>query len=164
MSHGGESLLSILFKFANFAILLAIVVKFAGKRFKNYLSERHERIKSEVESRKKEIEDGKIRLEEIRRKLDDLDREIDEVKRRVLDEARSEKERIMSEVKAQKDKVESQLSLIRELEISEMKKRLRQEIAERAVLEAERIIKSNVRPEDHERLVKDFLDRLRSLP
>lgn len=164
MSHGEESLLSIVFKFANFAILLAILVKFAGKRFKSYLAERHERIRSEVESKRREIEIGKSKIEEMKRKLEDLDTEIELVKKRILDEALMEKEKIMAEVRSQKEKVESQLSIIKGLELDEMKKRLRQEFAERAILEAENLIRAHVTKEDHERLVKDFIVRLRSLP
>jgi len=41
MTVGGESLWSIAFRFLNFAVLLAILIKFAGKPLKNYLANRH---------------------------------------------------------------------------------------------------------------------------
>lgn len=163
MTHGGESLLSIVFKFVNFAILLAILIKFAGKPFKRYLTERHQRIKDDIENRKRSLDEAESLKIELKKKMDRLDAELEEIRKRVLEEAYAEKERIISEAKAFANKLKEQAALTREQELKEMRLQLREEIAKRSLEKAEEIIKQSLKKEDHERLVKDFLERLRSL-
>ncbi|MCX7858202.1 MAG: ATP synthase F0 subunit B [Deltaproteobacteria bacterium] len=162
MTHSGESLLSIVFKFVNFTILLAILIKFASKPIKNYLFERHQRIKDEIENRKKALDEIDSKKRELELKLQRLDAEVEEIRKKVLEEAYAEKERIISEARTLAQKMKDQAMLTKEQEIREIREMIKQEIAKRSIFEAERIIRETLRKEDHDRLVRDFIERLRS--
>lgn len=161
--HGGESLLSVFFRFVNFAILLAILIRFAGRPLKRYLSERHQRIKDEIESKNRIIMETESLKNEIHEKISRLDAEIEDIKRKVLEEAYKEKERIISEARELADKLKEQVALTKEQEIKEMRAMIREEVAKKAIAEAERIIRQALKKEDHDRLVNEFIERIRGL-
>ncbi len=161
--HGEESLLSVFFRFVNFAILLAILIRFAGRPLKRYLSERHQRIKDEIESKNRIILETESLKNEIHEKISRLDAEIEDIKRKVLEEAYKEKERIISEARELADKLKEQVALTKEQEIKEMRAMIREEVAKKAIAEAERIIRQALKKEDHNRLVNEFIERIRGL-
>ncbi|MCS7280334.1 MAG: ATP synthase F0 subunit B [Desulfobacterota bacterium] len=161
--HGEESGLSILFKFINFGILVAILVKFAGKPLKKFFLERHERVKNEIETGKTTYAQIETLKAELQRKLEALDTEVEEIKKKVMEEAYAQRDMIISEAKAFAERLREQAILTKEQELKETRLMIREKIAEKCVDEAERIIRENLKKEDHDRLVRDFIERLRSV-
>ena len=68
MTIGGESLWSIALKFLNFAVLLAILIKFAGKPLKTYLANRHNAIKEKIEETNRMLDEAETAEAVIRSK------------------------------------------------------------------------------------------------
>lgn len=163
MTSGGESLLSIIFRFVNFAILLFILIRFAGRPLKKYLMERHLRIKDEIESKRKAIEETQTLREELEKKISAVDVEIEEMKRNLIEEAQKERERMISEANAFVNRLKEQIALMRQQELKEMTLLVKEEVAKRVIEEAENIIRERLKKEDHDLLVKDFIERLRGL-
>jgi len=84
MAGGGESLLSIGFKFFNFAVLLAILIKFAGKPLKNYLARRHNEVKEKIEETNRMLAEAEALKSTYEAKLAKLDEEIETFKKTVM--------------------------------------------------------------------------------
>lgn len=163
MTQAGESLLSILFKLVNFGILLAILLKFAGKPVKRFFLERHKKVKQEIGDKEKMLQEMDSLISEIKTKIGRLDLEIQEIRKKVLEEAYAERDRIIKEAEALADKLREQVSLTKEQEIKEMRRYVMEEVAKRTVEEAERLVVESIKKEDHARLVKAFIERLRNL-
>lgn len=163
MTGGGESLWSIVFKFFNFAVLVAALVYFVGKPLKNFLANRHKTIKDKIEETQKALSEA----EELRKRYQDrlakLDDEIAAFKKQVLDDAEEEKKKIIDEAMKFSVKIKEQARLTAQQEQKEISRRIKGEIARLTVEEAEKLVKEKITKADHEKMVDDFIVKLRSL-
>lgn len=81
MSGGSESWLDWVFKFINFAVLVGLLIKFAGKPLKNYLASRHKTIKQKYEDAEKALQEATALKAQYEQKLSRLNDEIEAFKK-----------------------------------------------------------------------------------
>jgi F-type H+-transporting ATPase subunit b len=160
---GSESWLSWVFKFFNFAVLLAIVVKFAGKPLKNYLVNRHKGVKERIEEAERLFQEAEAIKKEYEDRLAKLDEEIDAFKKVVIEETEKEKQKILEEARGLALKIKEQARLTYEQEIREAKGKIKEEIARLTVERAEKLIAERFNRSDNDKMVEEFIEKLRSL-
>lgn len=163
MTGGSESLLSWVFKLVNFGILVAVLVKFAGKPLKNYVISRHKAVKDRVDEAARKLEEAETLRKEYEEKLEGLDAEIAEFRKTMIEQAEREKTRILKEAEALAARIKQQAVLTYEQESRESLTRIRSEIARLTVERAEAIVRERMTKEDHNLMVEDFIEKLRSL-
>lgn len=163
MSGGSESWLSWVFKFVNFAVLVGILVKFAGKPFKNYFVNRHNTIKQKVEDAQKALAEAEALKAEYEERLSRLGEEIEQFKQTVLQDAEKEKQKILNEASQFAEKIKEQARLTYEQETKEIMGKIKEEIARLTMERTEKIIKERFGKEDHNKMVDDFIEKLRSM-
>jgi F-type H+-transporting ATPase subunit b len=163
MTAGSESWLSWVFKFFNFAVLLAIVVKFAGKPLKNYLVNRHKGVKERIEEGERMFREAEALKKEYENRLAKLDEEIDAFKKVVIEETEKEKQKILEEARGLALKIKEQARLTYEQEIREAKGKIKEEIARLTVERAEKLIAERFSRSDNDKMVEEFIEKLRSL-
>jgi F-type H+-transporting ATPase subunit b len=163
MTAGSESWLSWVFKFFNFAVLLAIVVKFAGKPLKNYLVNRHKGIKERIEEGERMFKEAEALKKEYEDRLAKLDEEIEAFKKVVIEETEKEKQKILEEARGLALKIREQARLTYEQEIREAKGKIKEEIARLTVERAEKLIAERFNKSDNDKMVEEFIEKLRSL-
>ena len=162
-SGGGEPILSIVFKFVNFGILVAILVKFGGKPLKNFLINRHNTIKEKIEEASKLLAEAEILKQEYEGKLARLDGDIEVFKKTIIGEMEKEKTKIIEEAAQVAAKIKEQALLTYEQELREVKDKIKADIAELTIKKAEQLIVEKISKSDHEKMVDDFIVKLRSL-
>jgi F-type H+-transporting ATPase subunit b len=163
MTGAGESIWSWLFKLINFGVLVWILVRYGGKPFKNYLQNRHKGIKEKIDEAERLLKEAEGLKREYEVRLSGLDQEIEAFKKATLEEVEREKEKVIAEAKEYAMKIKEQARLTYEYEAREAREKIREEIGRLVIERAEEIVRKSFTEEDHNRLVDDFIERLRSM-
>jgi len=163
MTAGSESWLSWVFKFINFAVLVAILVKFAAKPLKNYLQSRSTVIKKKVDEADRLHKEAEELKKEYEIRLAKLDDEIEAFKKAIREETEKEKKKILGEATEFLTRIKEQANLTHQQEIREMTSRIKEEIAKLTMERAEKLVIEKLNQKDHDQLVEDFIVKLRSL-
>jgi F-type H+-transporting ATPase subunit b len=157
-----ESGLSIAFKFINFGILVALLVKYAGQPFMGLLRKRHDTVGdtvNEAERLLREAEEAKAMYEE---RLGRLDAEIETFRKTALAEAEREKKRLLDEAGAMAARIREQARLAYEQEMRDALSNVRGQIARMTTEAAEKTVKDLFKKEDNDRMVDELIEQLGS--
>ena len=144
----------------SFVILLVVLKKFAWTPILAALDEREKGIKDNIEAAKLAREDADRALADYRKQLAEAQVEA----QAVVSKARQDAERIREEL-IEKSKADAQGLVERarkqiELESEAAIKAIRAEIAELAVVAAEKVITRSLTPEDHKRLAAEGMKEM----
>jgi len=144
----------------NFAILVAILVKFLAKPAKEFLKKRTEMIEKSI----KDAEEAKAlankTLSDINERLKSVDSEINDI----LDAARKagekEKEAIIAEGEKLREKIIEQAKRNIEFELQKAKEAIKSEAALMALELAEKQIKEKLGKKEQEALIDEYIKKL----
>ena len=156
-----ESPWSLLFKFINFAVMLGILLKFAAKPFKDFLRNRQAAIKEKVDEADRLLKEAESLKGTYEGKLAQLDREIATFRKWALEEAEKEKAKILAEAHAMAGRIREQAQLAYDQELEDAMATVRAEIARRTLVTAEQTIRQIFKEEDHNKMVDEFIEKLR---
>ena len=158
--HGGES--GMVWRIVNFAILaLAVFLMLRYLKVKDFFADRKKSIIAELEEAKKAKEDAERKVKEFELKFSSLDKRLEEIYQEIREEGKIEKKRIIEEAIKLADRIQEQARLAAEQEIKKAKEEIKGEIAKVAVEMAEEILRSELTAADHERLIKEYLEKVR---
>ena len=163
MTGGSESIWSWVFKFVNFIVLAGILVKFAGKPLKEYLENRHRTIKNKLEEAERMLREAEALRVEYEKKIAKLDEEVAAFKETVVAQAEKEKKKILDEAAYLASKIKEQAKLTYEQEAKEAIDKIKEEIARQTIEKAEKIVMEKLTKDDHNRMVGEFIEKLRSM-
>jgi len=162
--HGGEdsgALMDLLARFINFALLviiLAVVLK-KSNAF-GFFGDRVEEIKKRMARLQREKEEAEAKYHEVESKLKDFEDE----KKAILESARqdgeAEKEKILEEAQKRVSQMMEQVELTIQQEVQDAKDRLKHEVADLAAEKAQEMISRELKEEDQDRLVSEFIERV----
>jgi F-type H+-transporting ATPase subunit b len=162
-AHGASHALNwsdFLFRALNFGLMVGILVWLLKKPASNFFASRRENIQkllAELEDKKREAE-GKSA--EYTAKLAVLDAETASIVAELVQEGEAEKKKIIETALRQADYIKQQAQLAIQQELKAARESLQEEITELSVVAAEELIRKKLRPEDQERLVRDFMTRV----
>lgn len=151
-----------IFQIVNFAILIAILVKFIRPPLKGYLERRHNQVREGLQKAKELSEAAENAYNEVQQRLDSIDAEIDAIREQMLNEVELEKKRLMEEAEKRAEIMRAQAEKGLKDEIAQIKKRLKREISLEALTLAERLVKKSLNNEDQRRLIDTFIQKLGS--
>jgi F-type H+-transporting ATPase subunit b len=163
MTAGSESWLSWVFKIFNFAVLVAILVKYAGKPLKNYLQKRSADVREKLDEADRLFKEADALKNEYQARLAKLDGEIEAFKKSVQEDTEKEKNKIIAEATEFARRIKEQASITYQQEIREMTSKIKAEIAKLTMERAEKLIVEKYNAKDDERMVDEFIQKLRSL-
>jgi F-type H+-transporting ATPase subunit b len=163
MTAGSESWLSWVFKVFNFAVLVAILVKYAGKPLKNYLQKRSADVREKLDEADRLFKEADVLKNEYQARLAKLDGEIESFKRSVQEDTEKEKNKILAEATEFARRIKEQASITYQQEIREMTSKIKEEIARLTMERAEKLIVEKYNSKDDEQMVDEFIQKLRSL-
>lgn len=152
-----------IFKIANFAILVGILVKYGAKPFKDFLFSRHEKVKQKIDEADRLIAEAESMKKEYETRLAGLDGEIKAFKDKVLEETTRESEKVLEEARAFAVRIEEQARITYQQEMREVSGKIKGEIARLAMEKAELLVKERVSKSDNDIMVEEFIEKLRSL-
>jgi F-type H+-transporting ATPase subunit b len=166
-SSGGEGgslspakLKDLLWRVLNFAVLAVVLFKVLSKPIANGLRARQQSIKeqfTDLEERKAEADRAYQNYEE---KLASIDGEVNDIIQSAIAQGEAEKSRIIDEAKRAAEDIKRQAEMAIQHELAEAKLRLREEVANQAVIMAEELIRKNLQETDQVKLIEDYLAKV----
>jgi F-type H+-transporting ATPase subunit b len=150
----------LLWRVLNFAVLLIVLIKVLAKPIANGLRARQQSIKeqfTDLEERKAEADKAYQTYEE---KLASIDKEVSEIIQAAIAQGEGEKERIIEEANRAAADIKRQAEMAIQHELAAAKLRLREEVANQAVVMAEELIRKNLQEADQEKLIENYLAKV----
>jgi F-type H+-transporting ATPase subunit b len=151
----------LLYRFINFALLVIILIWALKKAdIKGLFSKRIEDIRRKLDTLKKEKEEAEQRYQASEKKLKAFEKERTEILEQYKKDGEAEKERIIAEANLRVQQIIEQSEATIQQEIQSAKNRLKQDVVNLAAQKAQEIIAREMKDEDQERLVQDFIERV----
>ena len=144
----------------NIAILLWIIIKFAGKLVREFFSGRRDTLEQGVS----EAQEAKVAAEKVfneyQAKLASLKDELKAMEEKSRLETEREQERMRQETETLVAKLKQQARQMADQEVASAQRSLRNEAAKLAVEVAEKLVKENVDDNDRQRMVENYLEKV----
>ena len=154
------NLWQVLISLANLVILFFLLRKFLYKPVTKMLADRQ----SELDARYKAAEEAERSAEEDRKvwseKLDRADAEAEGILREASEKAGAKSERIISEAKEKAREIMSRAEEEARLEYLKAQDDIKVEIVDLSTALAEKMLKREIKDEDHRELIRSFIDRM----
>lgn len=161
--HGAEAkgwVATDTYRVMNFAVLAIGLFLIARKPVARAFDSRIKGIKeqlSELEAKKQEAEKTLAKYNE---KLALLDKEAERIVSEYIEQGKNAKKKILEEAAVAAEKLEEQAKRTIAHEFKSAKMKLKEEIAAEALLKAEELVKNRITPEDQDKLVDEYLDKV----
>jgi len=152
---------SFLVKVFNFAVMLGILLKFAAKPFKDFLQNRANAVREKVDEAGRLLKEAESLKSTYEAKLADLDQEMEAFRRTAIAEAEQEKSKIVAEALALAERIRQQAQLAYDQEMKDAMSAVQAQIARRTLQAAETAVKQIFKEEDHNKMVDEFIEKLR---
>ncbi|HEY3278133.1 MAG TPA: ATP synthase F0 subunit B [Syntrophorhabdaceae bacterium] len=151
------------FQIANFLILVGLLVKFGAKPFKEFFLNRHNRVKEQLEEADRLVSEASAMKSEYEARLARLDSEIDAFKAKVAEETARESQKLLEEGRAFAARIQEQARMTYEQELREVAGKVKGEIAKLVMEKAETLVTERFGKGDNDKMVEEFIEKLRSL-
>jgi F-type H+-transporting ATPase subunit b len=162
-THGGSSWRETydpIMKWVNFAILLFVIVKYAGPPLMNFLRAQGrdiEREMAKIETYKAEI---LHQLKQVQQKLSQSDARMAEIRERIIEEGKRRKAALLQEAEAESQRLIASAAKKSEAYLLEAKRKLQEEMVDMATDRALELLPSIVKNEDREKMVASYLGQI----
>ena len=150
-----------LWKVINFVILVVGLYLVWVKVIKKALEKKGEEIKKAMDDAREANEAAEKRALEYRAKLSDLEKSIAAIAEELRLEGEAEKKKIIAEATSAAVRLAEQARITVEQELIKARIEIRREVAELAARMAGEILSRELKPEDQERLIKEYVSRMR---
>ena len=150
-----------LWGFANFAIYCAIMYRFAWPLIKEYLQDRHDGVVDALEAAARAKEEAERLKSEFEMRMKSLEDEAARARAEILELAQNEAKKMVDQAEQTADHIRRDAQLVADQEVARARRALQEESAELVTQIAAELVSAQIRPEDQERFVKDFLAEAR---
>ncbi|MBF0232384.1 MAG: ATP synthase F0 subunit B [Desulfamplus sp.] len=151
------------YKVLNFLVLVGALFYIARKPVAQFFSSRIKDIQGQLSDLEQKKAAAQKALAEYERKLADLSKESEKIVQDYVRQGEDAKKRILAEAEAQAVKLEDSAKRNIEQEFKAAKLKLQQEISDKALVQAELLVKASISSEDQDRLVDEYLEKVVAL-
>ncbi len=161
-SGGGQDdthakLVNFAWKSLDFVVLAGLIYWLVGKKAGAFFAGRRESVKKMLDDARREREEAQQKFQEYELKLNKATAEIDELTRMIREQGVAEKQRIIREANEIAEKIKEDAKARMEQEFKRARHQLRIEAVRYSTQMAESILRDNIRLEDHEAIVRDYI-------
>jgi F-type H+-transporting ATPase subunit b len=149
-----------MWRLLNFAVLLYILYKLAWKRLVNFFRNRREDIKTSLVETKDRRVEAEEKFKEYEVKLAKATDDIQGISEMIKEQGLAEKQKLIADAEKAAEKMKEDARARMDQEMKKAGSQLRTEAVELSIKVAEDILKRNVSQEDHEKMVKEYTDRM----
>ncbi|OGQ90728.1 MAG: hypothetical protein A2464_10280 [Deltaproteobacteria bacterium RIFOXYC2_FULL_48_10] len=147
-------------KVLNFGVLIIALFFIAKKPVAEFFSSRAKGIEDEIKVLEQKKAEAEKKLAEYQARFKNLDEESKKILEEYMKQGEEAKIRILAEAEAQAAKLEAMAIRNIEQEFKSAKTKLQQEIAEKAMVKAEELIKASISSDDQDKLVDEYLKKV----
>ncbi|MEZ4294281.1 MAG: F0F1 ATP synthase subunit B [Polyangiaceae bacterium] len=141
----------------NFGLLAFVLYRFGRKPLAEALAARKKAMMQEIDNATRLKEEAEARLDDYEDKLDNLDETLEQMKQDYAAQSEAERKHILAEAEERRARMKRDVEFRLQQEEKAAKQLLLQEAVERAVAEAEELIRKKVGQADADRMADDFL-------
>jgi len=142
----------------NFAVLLAILIKFGGGAMNKSFKSRHEQLKAEVSAAAAARAAAEERLRKQEERLRGLEQEITAMRAGIKEEAEVEKARMIAAAEERAKRLKEETAFVIDQQTKEAQASLRREAAEAGVRIAEQLLAKTINASDQQRFLNGFVE------
>ena len=157
---GGKAIYDLVMRIINFAILVGVLLYFVRKPAVEALRNSIESVRTMIQEAETARKEAEARMKEAEDRLAGVDKEIEELITHAREESEVEKERTLADAEASVEKLKKEAAVAIKQELKKSQDILTRETAVAAVALAEEIISEKVTPEDHQKFVTEYLEKL----
>jgi F-type H+-transporting ATPase subunit b len=140
-----------------FLILAGFLVKILRKPLAGFLNSRRDEIQRMLQELETKTAEAQKKNSEFQMKLASLEQETRKIVDELIAEGEAEKNKIIEAAHRQADYIQQQAHLAIQQEVQAARDSLKEEVAELSVSAAEDILKKNMKSDDQDRLVREFM-------
>jgi F-type H+-transporting ATPase subunit b len=159
-SHEGPSWFDFTWRVVNFIILVGVLYWLLAKKVKAFFTGRREGIRTALADAVTAREDAENKFREYAAKLDKATGEIDEITRMIQAQGLTEKERIIEDARKAAEKIKEDTRARMEQEFNKASRELRIEAVRLSTQMAGELLRKNIQADDHEVMVKDYIEKV----
>lgn len=159
-SEGGANMKEFMFKVINFSVLVGLIWWLLSKKIKEFFVGRRVEIRAEMDDTEAQKAEARRKYEEYSSRLTKMTEEISGIADIIKDQGQAEKEKIIADAKKAAEKMQEDTKARMEQEFQKGSAALRLEAAQLAVEMAEEILRKNITAQDHNDMVRDYLDKV----
>jgi F-type H+-transporting ATPase subunit b len=153
----------VFWQIVSFTLLVMLLGYVLKKPLRSFLMKRREEIKSSLEQAAQKEEKAGIDFGEWEAKMQALTKEIGELHERISQEGETERQRMTARAMDESERIKKQAQLVGQQEIKKARATLRKEVVGLSIELAETILRETTQLQDQERLVKDYIEKVREL-
>ena len=156
-------MMKLILSYINFAILIGVIVKLVGPKFKIYVRERHETIKKNLEINRLRMREAKAQYDDFSSKLKVVTQEADALRAQIQKEAQETSARQISNAKTATGAMIADARQAAQSLLQDFKQELKAEVGARVVGRAEEVLRQKLSADDRVRIRKEFSQSLEKM-
>jgi F-type H+-transporting ATPase subunit b len=145
------------FALVNFGIFLAVMGKLFGKSLGQFVRDRHDKIKLDLDEAAKLRDGAQAMLLEYQKKVENVDGEIEELLTTIRKEAEAEKLRLIAAAEEQARRLKSDAERQITAEIDRARLELRRGVIEAAIAAAEELLQKQIGADDQRKIAERYV-------
>jgi F-type H+-transporting ATPase subunit b len=154
---------SVYYSIINFVIFVVLMVYVLRKPLRSFLQTRRDTFETMLAESQKAHQEAAAKLAEFEARLAKLDVEIAEMKRAAQEEGEKDRAAIIAQAKDFASKMKTDTSRMIAQELRASKELLKGTTIDLAIVLAERMLRQQLKPADHAKLVKGYIQKLEQL-
>jgi F-type H+-transporting ATPase subunit b len=158
--HHGPSIHEIWFPLGNFLIYAFIIARYAIPPVRGFLRSRRQQVLAALEEATAKKQQAEAFLSEYRARLAGVDREVTALLASLRDDGEILRNRLLEEARTLAAKITADARFLADQEFNMARRKLREEMAERAEATARELAQRNLTAADQGRLVQDFIENV----
>jgi len=141
----------------NFAVFLTVMGKLFGKSLVQFVRDRHDKIKLDLDEAAKLRDGAQAMLLEYQKKVQNVDEEIEELLATIRKEAEAEKARLIAAAEEQAKRLKSDAERQIAAEIERARLELRRGVIEAAIGAAEQLLQKQIGADDQRKIAERYV-------
>jgi len=156
----GRKIWDLILRWVNFGILVFLFLRYGKTPLMNFLRGESNRVAKTLHEIEKDLNVSKMRLEEEAEKLEDIEGGLEDLRKNILEMGEKEKERILEDARSTADQMIVQAKSETEIKLEGAKRRLNDNLVDRALGLAEERLQASFSDQDNEQLLQGFVGDL----
>ncbi len=145
-------------------ILLILFLSYALKKpVRTLLIKRREEVKTSLEQAAQKEEVRKKDFQQWEAKINSLSQQIQELHQTISREGETERLKIIERAREESERIKKQAQIVADQEVKRARFALKKDMVDLAVELAEKLLRETAQPADQERLVKEYIGKVREL-
>lgn len=153
----------VFWQFVSFVLICILLIYVLKKPINGFLHKRRDEIKHSLDQAAKKEDESEKNLQEWQQKINLLTTEIKTLHDSIHEEGEKERKKIMERTQEAGQKIREEAQVLIEQEMKKARIALKKEMIDLSVKLAEDLLREQTQPQDQERLVKEFIGRMKEM-